>query len=420
MPGALHRVLPRVRRRPPARRPERRRERDLARPGGRDQRRRAVPRRLGLGQQPQGRPRPRRRPRGRGGPPARRGRVRRRPGAAARGARAAAGGRGAGGRLEEPGRLRGHRPAPSSPARCRPGGAAPASASAAPTAWCATRRSSPAASRARPWWASSPTSAPDSSDVAFITDGRTEVGAVHPRRRAATSGLLSSVTPGQLRMSGIPKEAAVETGQAVVTGGFGVKGLLSPYPPGIPVGVVTSVGTQEVDVDRTVQVTPYVDPRSLVAPVGAGAAQPRGDRAGARVSSDLQTRAVGPATPRPLPRSGSARLGWVLGHRARRGAAAGDRDALRQRRRRHPRPDRADGGGDRDPARHPGGRDHRVRAWACSWSSPRPIGTIGRAGPALPRHRRVVRALLLARGVLDAHRAARAVGGGGAGRRRSA
>ena len=28
-------------------------------------------------------------------------------------------------------------------------------------------------------------------------------------------------------------------------------------------GAVTSVGTQEVDVDRTVQVTPYVDPRAL-------------------------------------------------------------------------------------------------------------------------------------------------------------
>ena len=29
------------------------------------------------------------------------------------------------------------------------------------------------------------------------------------------------------------------------------------------------------------------------------------------MSSGLRTRAVGPATPRPLPRSGSARLGWV-------------------------------------------------------------------------------------------------------------
>lgn len=30
------------------------------------------------------------------------------------------------------------------------------------------------------------------------------------------------------------------------------------------------------------------------------------------MSSDLRTRAVGPATPRPLARAGSARLGWVL------------------------------------------------------------------------------------------------------------
>ena len=81
-------------------------------------------------------------------------------------------------------------------------------------------------------------------------------------------------------MSGIPKEAAVKTGQAVVTGGFGVKGLRSPYPPGIPVGAVTSVGTREVDVDRTVQVTPYVDHALALVPLGAGSAQPRGDRPG--------------------------------------------------------------------------------------------------------------------------------------------
>ena len=101
-----------------------------------------------------------------------------------------------------------------------------------------------------------------SSDVAFITDGRTEVGAQIPDA-GPYPGLLESITPGQLRLTGIPKEAAVQAGQAVVTGSFGVKNLLSPYPPGIPVGVVTSVSTQEVDVDRTVQVTPYVDPRQL-------------------------------------------------------------------------------------------------------------------------------------------------------------
>jgi len=101
-----------------------------------------------------------------------------------------------------------------------------------------------------------------SADVSFVTDGRTEVGGRIPDA-GPYFGLLSSITPGQLQLSGIPKEAAVKTGQAVVTGGFGVKGLQSPYPPGVPVGVVTSVGPQEVDVDRTVQVTPYVDPRTL-------------------------------------------------------------------------------------------------------------------------------------------------------------
>ena len=39
--------------------------------------------------------------------------------------------------------------------------------------------------------------------------------------------------------------------------------LPSIYPRGIPIGLVTSVGSQEVDVQQTVQVTPYVDPRKL-------------------------------------------------------------------------------------------------------------------------------------------------------------
>lgn len=103
---------------------------------------------------------------------------------------------------------------------------------------------------------------PNSSDVAFITDGRTAVGGRIPEA-GPYPGLLESVTPGQLRMSGIPVAAAVRAGQAVVTGGFGVRGLQSPYPAGIPVGAVTSVGAQEVDVERTVQVTPYADPREL-------------------------------------------------------------------------------------------------------------------------------------------------------------
>lgn len=100
------------------------------------------------------------------------------------------------------------------------------------------------------------------ADVAFITDGRTEVGAKIPQA-GNFPGLLQSTVPGQLRLAGVPREAGVREGQVVVTGGFSGKGLQSPYPPGIPVGQVTSVGGREVDVQQTVQVTPYVDARRL-------------------------------------------------------------------------------------------------------------------------------------------------------------
>lgn len=100
------------------------------------------------------------------------------------------------------------------------------------------------------------------SSVAFITDGRTEVGASIPDAGGYV-GLVQSITPGQLRMSGIPRDAGVRQGQTVATAGFDARNLPSIYPPGIPIGAVTSFGSQEVDVQQTVQVTPYADPRRL-------------------------------------------------------------------------------------------------------------------------------------------------------------
>jgi rod shape-determining protein MreC len=102
----------------------------------------------------------------------------------------------------------------------------------------------------------------NSADVSFITDGRTSVGATIPEADSPP-GLLESTVPGQLRLAGIPREFPVREGQAVVTAGFNAPALPSVYPYGIPVGQVTSVGGTEVDVERTVQVTPYADPRSL-------------------------------------------------------------------------------------------------------------------------------------------------------------
>ncbi len=101
-----------------------------------------------------------------------------------------------------------------------------------------------------------------SSDVRFLTDGRTEVGAT-VQEAGSPPGLLRSTTPGQLQLSGVPREFPVREGQAVLTAGFSGMGLPSVYPRGIPIGRVTGVGLREVDVQQTVQVTPFVDPRSL-------------------------------------------------------------------------------------------------------------------------------------------------------------
>ena len=103
---------------------------------------------------------------------------------------------------------------------------------------------------------------PNTADVAFITDGRTEVGATIPAA-GHPPGLVQSTSPGQLRLTGVPRSAPVRLNQDVVTSGFKVKNLLSIYPPGLPIGRVSSLGRQEVDVQQTVQVTPYLDPRNL-------------------------------------------------------------------------------------------------------------------------------------------------------------
>ena len=57
-----------------------------------------------------------------------------------------------------------------------------------------------------------------------------------PRSREAGNfpGLLQSTEPGQLSLTGVPREAGVHEGQVVVTGGFSGRALESPYPPRHP------------------------------------------------------------------------------------------------------------------------------------------------------------------------------------------
>lgn len=103
-----------------------------------------------------------------------------------------------------------------------------------------------------------------SADIAFITDGHTEVGAWVPEA-GPYRGLVQAVTPGQLRLSMMPREAALADGQLVFTDGFVSRaaGLRSIYPKDLPIGVVTNYGAREADSQVTVQVTPLKDPKEL-------------------------------------------------------------------------------------------------------------------------------------------------------------
>jgi rod shape-determining protein MreC len=105
---------------------------------------------------------------------------------------------------------------------------------------------------------------PSSADVAFITDGNTEVGAWVPEA-GNYPGLVQAVTPGQLRLTMMPREAALADGQVVYTAGFVSRAgsLPSIYPRGLPIGIVTNFGAREADAQLTVQVTPLKDPTEL-------------------------------------------------------------------------------------------------------------------------------------------------------------
>lgn len=116
-----------------------------------------------------------------------------------------------------------------------------------------------------------------SSQVQFVTDPRTRVGAT-VLGAGNPPGTLRATTSGQLTLDGVPSDFAVEEGQIVATAGFNDIPLPSVYPPGIAVGAVSGVGGQATDVEQTIQVTPLVDPRVLRAVVVLAPASPEAKR----------------------------------------------------------------------------------------------------------------------------------------------
>ena len=101
-----------------------------------------------------------------------------------------------------------------------------------------------------------------SSTVTLLTDPSISVGA-----RIAGSvkplGLLKATSSGQLVLDQVPRTERISQDDVVVTAGYGTLRFPSPYPPGLPIGTVSSVGGQEPGETQTVQVKPFRDPMEL-------------------------------------------------------------------------------------------------------------------------------------------------------------
>ena len=101
-----------------------------------------------------------------------------------------------------------------------------------------------------------------SATVTLITDPSTQVGA---RLQSSDTplGLLTATASGRLNLEQVPSAIAIEVGATVVTSGAGTELLPSPYPPGLPIGTVESVGGREPGEFQTVQVEPFRPPLEL-------------------------------------------------------------------------------------------------------------------------------------------------------------
>jgi rod shape-determining protein MreC len=101
-----------------------------------------------------------------------------------------------------------------------------------------------------------------SASVTLITDQNSAVTA-----SISESGAWGIVEAGPsastLVLDQVEKDELVEKDDLVVTAGWTTRKLESLFPEGIPIGVVESVGQQDVDLYKRVQVTPFVDFDSL-------------------------------------------------------------------------------------------------------------------------------------------------------------
>lgn len=131
--------------------------------------------------------------------------------------------------------------------------------------------------------------------VTEVTSNSAKVTLLTDQRSAVSSVVLESGAAGIVRhgpsastliLDRVGKDQLVEEENLIVTAGWRSQRLESLYPSGIPIGTVKSVGQQDVDLYKRIQITPLVDFDSLAEVIvlqerqRAGRARARGAKAG--------------------------------------------------------------------------------------------------------------------------------------------
>jgi rod shape-determining protein MreC len=109
-----------------------------------------------------------------------------------------------------------------------------------------------------------------SAQVQLLIDSESSVATTIQGTQA--QGILEGTVSGKLIMDYVERDVLVGLKQVVVTSGFG-----QIFPKGIPVGVVQTVGEQDVNIYKQIEVQPFVDFGALEEVMVLTNALPAGD-----------------------------------------------------------------------------------------------------------------------------------------------
>jgi rod shape-determining protein MreC len=102
------------------------------------------------------------------------------------------------------------------------------------------------------------------SRVMLITADESAVRALDAQSRAAVGDLVPGSSNGTLSLTRVGKDKRVRYGDTIVTAGSPGGGKLpSIFPGNIPIGTVSSVGQNETDIYKQIQVQPFADLSNL-------------------------------------------------------------------------------------------------------------------------------------------------------------